>query len=143
MKNLHAPGTTPAIYKAPVPPKALVPNRDLEAIKILFIGFGVGIALMISAVLIASRLTSTDPDSSSPEVFSTLEEACSSEVKKAEGGHTTFQINSTETFASGEARVIYEVGFEAGNKDRRVATCTGTPESPLLELVSVNAARGY
>lgn len=118
-----------------------VPNRDLEAIKILFIGFGVGISLIISAVFIASRLTSTD--SSSPEVFSTLEEACSSEVKKAEGGHTTFQINSTETLASGGVRVMYEVGFQAGNKDRRVATCAGTAESPLLDLVSVNASRGY
>ena len=48
MKNLHAPGTTPAIYKAPVPPKAPIKKRKF---------FGLLFGIPFSLLMVANGFT--------------------------------------------------------------------------------------
>lgn len=134
------PTTPPDQFTAPVDQDAINAGKNKTdaissgylLIRKIGIAGAVGFSILcFVAVLSPKRLA----------IVTTLEEACSSEVAKAEeGSHATFQINNVETLASNKAQVWYEVGTQIGpydhqvQKDRRTAVCTGTAKTPLVDL---------
>ncbi len=85
------------------------------------------------------------------QVAATLQSACVEAVTaKERGNYPDYWVINSDMLTADKARVFYGVArleretahlINNGNRmeDRLIATCTGTPESPVVELVSVNA----
>jgi hypothetical protein len=86
-----------------------------------------------------------------PKAPVTLQSACVEAVTaKERGNYPDYWVINSDMLTADKARVFYGVArleretahlINKGNRleDRLIATCTGTPESPVVELVSVNA----
>lgn len=60
-------------------------------------------------------------------------------TQKEQANYATFQINNAVTEADGTVRLYYAVGYSAGNEERQLADCTGTPDAVQLRLTTVEA----
>ena len=70
----------------------------------------------------------------------TVEGACRAALtQKEQANYATFQINNAVTEADGTVRLYYAVGYSAGNEERQLADCTGTPDAVQLRLTTVEA----
>ena len=96
-------------------------------------------------------VATTTETADTTQVAATLQSACVEAVTaKERGNYSDYWVINSDMLTADKARVFYGVArleretahlINNGNRmeDQLIATCTGTPESPAVELVSVNA----
>jgi hypothetical protein len=84
--------------------------------------------------------TTETANTTTPAVDTSIEFACRAAlIQKEQSNYATFQINNAVTEADGTVRLYYVVGYTAGNEERQLADCTGTPDAVQLRLTTVEA----